>query len=153
MSTSYTWGVDIHAGGKMGAKVKLVKKISDIPRIEPPIETDPAKEVENLRLVEHMLRKGIRNMAPRADRGPLHQSRIQIIDRHTGKRGISRAVSMVHHLIHMASEANITPEELVRSIIADSPEFRLEMAAFWSREGAGWSREGAGWKTPERGSK
>jgi hypothetical protein len=146
MSTSYTWGVDIHAGGKMDAKVKLVKKISDIPRIEPPIETDPAKEVEDLRLVEHMLRKGIRNMAPRADRGPLHQSRIQIIDRHTGKRGISRAVSMVHHLIRMAAEAHITPEELVRSIIAESKEFQIEMAAFWSREGAGW-------KTPERGSK
>jgi hypothetical protein len=132
----------------MDAKVILVKKID----VEPPlfldtaVEADPAAELEDLRLVEHLRRKGIKTRKPRADRGPLHQSRIQIIDRHTGKRGISRATSMVHHLIAMAVEAHLTPEELVRSIIAESPEFRTEMKNFWSRENAGWH-------TPERGAK
>ena len=132
----------------MDAKVILVKKIDVEPRGHeksqvPERETDsyaadPDEELEALRLAEHMRRKGIKVRPPRADRGPLHQSRIQITDRHTGKRGISRATSMVHHLILMAAEAHITPEELVRSIIAESPEFRIEMKNFWSRENHGW---------------
>ena len=60
-------------------------------------------------------------------------TKITLKDWHDGPHSVHREVSLLAHLKALADQENMSPENMTRALIAQSPMFRDYMREYWAR--------------------